>query len=59
MPANLGNLPVYMRVGDGQEFEIGTIAVTAEGGALAGSRIQLAAAFRAFADQVDPPKEDS
>lgn len=57
MPANLGSLPVYMRVGDGQEFEIGTIAVTAEGGALSGSRVQLAAAFRAFADQIDPPKE--
>jgi len=59
VPANLGNLPVYMRVGDGQEFEIGMITVTADGGALTGSKVQLAAAFRAFADQVDPPKEDS
>lgn len=53
------NLPVHMRVGDGEEFHLGDFEVDVNGdGTLRYGRQQLAEMLRAAADEIENPSED-
>lgn len=54
--AAMANLPVFMRLGSGNEHQIGSIDLDVDGeGWLTFDRASLAAALRQLADEVDRP----
>ncbi|MFG3349509.1 hypothetical protein ACGF1Z_31180 [Streptomyces sp. NPDC048018] len=59
MPAEI-SLPVYMRVGDSPEQELGTLTMPISGGQVELSvlRVELATFYRALADAVEHPPQD-
>lgn len=56
MPATTGTLPIYMRVGDAGDVEIGTVTldVDQENGVVTLTTAAVADALRAAADRIDP-----
>jgi hypothetical protein len=52
MAATVGRLPVYMRIGNSAEHEVGTIEVDLIDGQVT-PETNLAGLFRAAADQID------
>ncbi|MYW03476.1 hypothetical protein [Streptomyces sp. SID3343] len=57
MPATIGTLPLYMRVGDAGEAMIGTVTLDVDQttGVVTLTTAAVADALRAAADQIDPP----
>ncbi|MFH8717247.1 hypothetical protein [Streptomyces zaomyceticus] len=52
-------LPVYVRVGDGTETQIGAVTTTGEAGVIdwPALRTELAAFYRALADEIETMEE--
>lgn len=61
-PATTVTLPVHMRIGDGAEFEVGTVEADLATGTtepeLPGLRPRLAALLRTAADAVEEQEDD-
>lgn len=61
-PATTMTLPVRMRIGDGDEFEVGTIDIDLVAGTaqpdMPGVRPRLAAMLRTAADAVEEQEDD-
>lgn len=50
--ASIGKLPVYMRIGDSEECEVGTVELDLIDGQIT-TRANLAGLLRAAADQIE------